>query len=300
MTTSDFSTVLLVDQTPKEVFDAINHVRAWWSVEIQGSTDKLNDEFFYHYKDVHHCKMKLIEIVPDKKVAWLVMDNYFNFTKDKSEWKGTKIIFDITEQNSKTQIRFTHEGLVPEYECYDICLNAWTGYIQKSLKDLIATGKGKPNANSDYQKIIIVNKPVNGVYKAITEHISEWWSNDLTGNSAVKGDRFNIAFGETRKTFEIVEAIPNKLVVWNCVKAYIDMPDLKNKAEWEGTKLIWVFNVTDRATTLFFLHEGFNQSFECYSVCASGWDSFLASLAVYLDTGKGSPYLKNAFQRDLV
>ncbi len=41
MTLTDFSTTLLVDQTPKEVFQAINNVRGWWSEEIEGSTHKL-------------------------------------------------------------------------------------------------------------------------------------------------------------------------------------------------------------------------------------------------------------------
>ena len=109
----------MVDQTPKEVFNAINNVRGWWSEEIEGGTDKLNDEFDYHYEDVHSCKMKLIEVIPDKKVVWLVLDNYFNFTKDKSEWKDTKIIFEISKKDNKTQLHFTHQGLVPEYECYE-------------------------------------------------------------------------------------------------------------------------------------------------------------------------------------
>ncbi len=34
--------------------------------------------------------MKLIEVIPHKKVVWLVVENYFNFTEDKSEWKGYK------------------------------------------------------------------------------------------------------------------------------------------------------------------------------------------------------------------
>ena len=80
MATSDFTTTLLVEQTPTEAFNAINNVRGWWSEEIEGSTDKLNDEFTYHYQDVHRCKMKLTEVIPDKKVVWLVLDNYFNFT----------------------------------------------------------------------------------------------------------------------------------------------------------------------------------------------------------------------------
>ena len=145
MATADFTTTLVVDQTPKQVFDAINNVRGWWSEEIEGSTNKLNDEFNYHYEDVHRCQMKLIEVIPDKKVVWLVLDNYFKFTNDKSEWKGNKIIFEITEKDNKTQLRFTQLGLVPEYECYDICRDAWSNYIKNSLLSLITTGKGLPN-----------------------------------------------------------------------------------------------------------------------------------------------------------
>lgn len=146
MENKNFTTSILVEQTPTEVFNAINNVRGWWSAEIEGDTEKLNDEFDYHYQDVHRCKMKIIESVTNKKVVWLVLENYFSFTTDKSEWIGTKAIFEITEQGNKTQLRFTHEGLVPEYECYSACVNGWTQYIQHSLPALITTGKGQPNS----------------------------------------------------------------------------------------------------------------------------------------------------------
>ena len=145
MSTTDFTTSILVDQTPQQVFKAITDPRAWWSEEIEGSTDKLNDEFDYHFEDVHRCKMKLIEVVPDKKLVWLVLENYFRFTQDKSEWTGDKIIFEISPQDNKTQLRVTQEGLVPEKECFEICQGAWTTYIQKSMYNLITTGKGNPN-----------------------------------------------------------------------------------------------------------------------------------------------------------
>lgn len=151
MATPDFTTTILVGQTPKEAFNAINNVRGWWSEEIEGSTDKLNAEFKYHYEDVHRSKMKIIEFVPNEKVVWLVQDNYFKFTRDKSEWTGTKIVFEISTQDNKTQIRLTHQGLVPEYECYDICQNSWTNYMHNSLRSLIATGKGQPNATGKPQ-----------------------------------------------------------------------------------------------------------------------------------------------------
>jgi hypothetical protein len=145
MKTANFTATILVDQTPKEVLGAITNLHGWWSEEIEGNTEKLNDEFIYHYKDIHYCKMRLIELVPNEKVVWLVLDNHFNFTKDKSEWIGTKLVFDISQKDNKTAMQFTHEGLVPQYECYEICREAWTNYIKDSLYNLIATGKGEPN-----------------------------------------------------------------------------------------------------------------------------------------------------------
>ena len=149
MDNQDFSMILLVDQTPEEVFNAINNVRGWWSEEIEGNTEHLNDVFSYHFEDIHRCQIKLIEVIPNKKVLWYVIDNYFSFIKNKSEWTGTTISFEITQKGKQTQMRFTHLGLVPEYECYTICRDAWTNYTQNSLRSLIMTGKGQPNSKGN-------------------------------------------------------------------------------------------------------------------------------------------------------
>jgi hypothetical protein len=145
MKDQDFTTGFSVDQTPEETFDAINSVRGWWSEEVEGSTNQLGSEFTYHYKDAHRCKIKITEFVPGKKVVWHVLDNFFDFTGDKSEWKGTEISFEIARKGDKTEVHFAHLGLVPEYECFDVCSNAWGSYINGSLRSLITTGQGKPN-----------------------------------------------------------------------------------------------------------------------------------------------------------
>ena len=143
----NYTTTFIVDQAPEEVFAAINNVRGWWSEEIEGSTDKLGEVFDYHFEDVHRCKIKINEVVPGKKVVWRVLENYFNFTEDKTEWTNTEITFDIAQKGDKTEVHFTHVGLVPEYECFDLCSNAWGTYINGSLRNLIMTGKGHPNGN---------------------------------------------------------------------------------------------------------------------------------------------------------
>jgi len=143
MKTPDFTATILVDQNPEEAFNAINNVREWWTGEpgIEGSTDKLNDEFTYDYKPYHHSKQKIIELIPGKKIVWLVTDSNISFVEDKNEWTGTKITFEITKNGDKTEVRFTHAGLVPGIECYDGCSNAWGSYISSSLYNFIAKGK---------------------------------------------------------------------------------------------------------------------------------------------------------------
>src|SRR6266853_4473756 len=145
MKTESYTISYTVDQSPQEVFDAINNVRGWWSGEIDGSTDKLGAEFTYRYQDLHRTTQKITELVPGKKVVWHILDSHINFVKDKTEWKGTDIVFKITKKDDKTELRFTHVGLVPTFECYGDCSGAWGFYINDSLRSLITTGKGQPN-----------------------------------------------------------------------------------------------------------------------------------------------------------
>ena len=146
MKNQSFTTTISVDQTPKEVFDAVNDVRGWWSGEIEGATDRLGAEFTYRYKDVHTSTQRITEWVPDRKVVWHVLDARLNFVKDRTEWKGTDIVFEITRKGDKTELRFTHDGLVPAFQCYGDCSGAWGFYINESLRSLIVTGKGQPNS----------------------------------------------------------------------------------------------------------------------------------------------------------
>ena len=116
MKTKNYTTSFTVEQSPEKVFDAINNVRGWWSEEIEGRTDKLGSE----------------------------SDAQLKFVKNKTEWNGTKVVFEIAKKGDKTELRFTHVGLVPSFECYSDCSGAWGFYINNSLRNLITTGKGQP------------------------------------------------------------------------------------------------------------------------------------------------------------
>ena len=145
MSNPSYTTVFTVDRAPDQVFDAINDVRSWWMTKVEGSNRSVGDEFSYRVPGVHFCRMRVTELVPGEKVVWTVVDNHMGFIEDQREWVGTEIRFELTAQDGATEVSFTHDGLVPSYECFDICENAWTFYIQDSLRSLAATGEGKPS-----------------------------------------------------------------------------------------------------------------------------------------------------------
>jgi hypothetical protein len=147
----NFTHTLLTEQLPQQVFQAVINVRNWWSgfysEEITGATKKPGDEFsFSAAGGAHYCKLKLVEVIPEKKVVWLVTESKLNFIENTDEWTGTKVIFEISEKDGKTQLVFTHEGLTPEVECYESCAPSWSRYLENRLLPLINTGKVYSNS----------------------------------------------------------------------------------------------------------------------------------------------------------
>jgi uncharacterized protein YndB with AHSA1/START domain len=137
---NDFSTTFTVDQAPDEVFAAINDVRSWWTGDIAGGTSALGDEFTYRHQDVHRSTQRVTELVPGKRVEWLVTDAHLSFTEDPAEWTGTRVVFDIGSGPEGTEVRFTHVGLSPDVACYESCSSAWGFFVNGSLRSRITAG----------------------------------------------------------------------------------------------------------------------------------------------------------------
>ena len=144
MKKQDYNASITVAATAKEVFKNINSVSTWWTEDLEGSSRNLHDEFTVRFGEVHVSKQKLVEVIQDRKVVWLVTDSRLNFIEDKHEWTNTKISFEISNHDAKTQINFTHVGLVPQVECYHACVQGWDHYIKGSLLKLLTEGKGTP------------------------------------------------------------------------------------------------------------------------------------------------------------
>ncbi len=136
-------TVELESSLPtRAIFEKLLDVKKWWSgvydESINGKSKKVNDEFtFTAGGGMHFSKQQLREAIPSRKIVWEVTESNLSFLKNPKEWEKTKLRFDIIENaTGKTKIIFTHEGLMPQIECYDQCSNGWSQYF-KQLKKTI-------------------------------------------------------------------------------------------------------------------------------------------------------------------
>src|SRR6266498_4506507 len=140
----DFTCSIIANITAKEAVEMISHVSEWWISNIKGKSQKLNDVFTVRLGTTWKT-VKIIKVVPDKKVVWQVTDCYLPCNNDKTEGKNTKIVWEVSTTKDSTQISFTHLGLVPELQCYNQCKKSWSSYIKESLFKFITQGKGLPN-----------------------------------------------------------------------------------------------------------------------------------------------------------
>jgi hypothetical protein len=299
-----FSVTFLVDNTPKATFDAINNVRGWWSQSIEGDTDKLGAEFHYHYQDVHRATFRITELVPEQKVVWHVLDNYFNFIKDKTEWIGTDVVFEIAPKGDQTEVRFTHIGLVPTYECYEVCANAWGTYITRSLRDLITTGKGQPNpleavvnqarqmSEQHYTASFEVDQAPEDVFAAVN-NVRGWWSEAIEGVTDQPDAEFTFHSGDLHhSTQKITTWIPSQKVVWRVLDSRLNF--ISDKTEWTGTEIVFEMEQKNGKTELRFTHVGLIPAIECYGACSDAWGFYIKrSLYGLITTGRGEPSRKN-------
>lgn len=305
MTDKNYTTSITVKESPAAVFAAINNVRGWWSEDVEGKTAALGDVWYYQAKDLHRCTLKVIESVPGKHVAWRVLDNHFSFIADKTEWVGTTIDFDIEPVGAGARLTFTHIGLLPDHECYDVCHDAWGTYIRGSLKNLITSGAGQPNVGADltaeepklpnqgdhtmsepsFTTSFTVDQSPEAAFAAINDPRA-WWSGEFEGGTRKLGDVFSYRYQEFHYSKQVVtELVPNKRVAWQVVEGTLSF--VEDKTEWVGTTIMFDIGTKDGKTEVIFTHEGISPTVECYDTCSDAWTSLIqGSLKQLIQSGK--------------
>lgn len=142
MAINDFNSSISANISADEAIKKISNVPGWWGVKVTGDTEKQNDQFIVKMGGDSFFNFTITELIPGKRVVWLITDCHMPWYNDKNEWTNTRVIFDLAENNGVTTINFTHEGLTPDSECYKDCEPGWTHWIKTSLFSYLTTGEG--------------------------------------------------------------------------------------------------------------------------------------------------------------
>jgi len=122
---------------PDEVYAAlttIDGLSGWWTEDTEGDTS-VGGILRFRF-DVGGFDMKVLELVPDKRVLWEVTDG-------PEEWIGTTVSWDLEQEGEYTVVLFAHEGWREPVEFMHHCSTKWAIFLM-SLKSLVETGKGAP------------------------------------------------------------------------------------------------------------------------------------------------------------
>lgn len=141
-----YQTFELKNTTTAQIFDALTlGIQHWWTTLFEGNADTENETFTVRFGEQVFKTMRVHELIPNKKVVWLVIDSLIDIPEliNQKEWINTSINWEITNDNANVQLHLTHVGLNPAIECYNICAQGWKQFTA-SLQSYLETGSGMP------------------------------------------------------------------------------------------------------------------------------------------------------------
>jgi uncharacterized protein YndB with AHSA1/START domain len=130
-------------QTPRaEVWDALTTrvgLAGWWTRDVRSEEHPaVGDPIAFHFADLFHPVMKVIDKVPDERLAWK------GIAKVEPAWLDSTFTFRLEPRGKLTTVTFSqtyaHDITDEEYGRFNY---NW-GYYLCSLKRLCETGEGHP------------------------------------------------------------------------------------------------------------------------------------------------------------
>jgi len=143
-----YTTKVSINGTKQQVFNAITqHVQKWWG-NTDNSVSSVGDEFTTSF-DSTYWKFKIFLFEPNTKIVWECIEAkhiHNGYDGIEKEWEGTLVEWNLEEKSqNETILNFTHTGLVPQLNCYEICYPAWERFVTQSLKSFVEIGTGMPH-----------------------------------------------------------------------------------------------------------------------------------------------------------
>jgi hypothetical protein len=145
----------------------------------------------------------------------------------------------------------------------------------------------KTVAGTDYHADIEVHHSPQKAFDAICR-VSDWWTENIEGNTVSLNDEFIVRFGETFSKFKILEIIPGGKLIWYVLDCNLHW--MNDKKEWKDTKILWQISGSGNSSRISMTHIGLNAGIECFEDCTKGWNHYVkVSLFKLIEDGKGEP-----------
>lgn len=144
---SHYRKSLVVAGTPADVYAALvtpAGLRGWWTQDCDVAT-AVGGTIHFRFGNTHK-HMRIERLLRDQEVRWACTGAHIAVERltQNDEWVGTEILFRLTAVGeTRTRVDFEHIGLVPAFECYDLCTDGWR-YFLASLQQFVETGEGTP------------------------------------------------------------------------------------------------------------------------------------------------------------
>ena len=132
---------------PEDVFYALTReIEKWWGSVDQPVT-QAGDIFRITFGEAFWT-FRIIELRRFDRVSWECIESHQlirGLAGVEQEWLGTTLHWSFHQKGEYVvEVDFVHQGLIPDFICYEVCSSAWDFFITDSLKRYLETGKGMP------------------------------------------------------------------------------------------------------------------------------------------------------------
>jgi uncharacterized protein YndB with AHSA1/START domain len=133
-----------IKASTKEVYNVISTINGlahWWTEEVDGE-EQVGGKITFRFlsvsgNEIGKMAMQVLELNPEKFVRW-------HCTEGPTEWIGTDVTFELSQQDDQTIIIFGHRNWREEVEFTAHCSMKWAVFLL-SLREYVEIGKGKPS-----------------------------------------------------------------------------------------------------------------------------------------------------------
>ena len=142
MKAGSYNREIIVNVHPEIAFHALTQeIGEWWGAVDRG-IGQVGDEFSVFFEsDRTRWTFRVNDLQPDLSIDMECIEADHRYGSDdasiREEWLGTTLRWRLEAMGQRCRISFTHDGLVEELECYEICVSGWDHFFLGNLQEYL-------------------------------------------------------------------------------------------------------------------------------------------------------------------